>query len=353
VSAGPRSPADPDAPALRVAGLEVGFGAAPGLRALSFSVAAGERLVVVGPSGAGKTTLLRAVAGLAPLRAGRIEIAGRDRTRLPPERRDAVYLHQQPVLFPHLSVFENVAFALRVRGRPAPEVRERVGAALAAVRLEGLGGRDPRTLSGGQRHRVALARAIVARPALLLLDEPFSALDPTLRDEVRDALLAVQRAYRPALVLVTHDLDEAGLLADRVAVLLDGRLAQVAAPERLFSAPGSLAVARFLGIANEVPGVLRPDGRFESALGALALDAQGLPAGPAVAVFHGDALRAVAGGPLSGRVLGVRHRAQRTTARVAVGEAELEMEVDRLRPPSPGEALELELDPRRVVLLPG
>ena len=338
---------------LRVEGLSAPFGGGPGLEGISLDVGSGERLAVVGASGAGKTTLLRAVAGLAPLSGGRVEIGGREVTHLPPERRDAVYLHQTPLLFPHLSVGENVAFALRVRSAAEGEVRERVDALLRAVGLEGFGARMPRTLSGGQRHRVALARAMAARPRLLLLDEPLSSLDPALRQEVREAIVHVQEEQRPALVLVTHDLDEAGVMGHRVAVLLDRRLAQVAPPGELFARPASLAVARFLGIPNEVPGHVRADGAFQSPLGVLAPLAPMEP-GPAVAVFHPDALRPVAAGGIPARITAVRHRAHGTTALVRTASGiELEMDVARDAAPEVGAEVGIEVDSRRVLVYAG
>jgi len=316
-------------PALRLDGVEVGFGGGPGLLPVSLDVAPGERLVVLGASGAGKTTLLRAVAGLAPVRAGRVWIAApnvglRDVTTLPPERRDAVYLHQTPAPFAHLSVFENVAFALRLRRVAAEELRRRVDDALALVQLERYAARLPHQLSGGQRHRVALARAIVARPAVLLLDEPLSSLDPSLRDEVRQAIVRAQEEYGPALVLVTHDLDEAGLVAHRAAVLADRRLLQVAPPAELFARPASLAVARFLGVGAEVPGRVDGDGCFRSALGTWRVP--GAAPGAAVAVVRPDALRLLAPGELAaepdacadGVMEAVRHRARQTTVLVRV-----------------------------------
>lgn len=338
------------APGLRVSELAARFGDAPGLAGISLEVAAGERMAVVGTSGAGKTTLLRAVAGLAPVSAGRIEVAGRDVTHLPPERRDAVYLHQTPLLFPHLSVGENVAFPLRVRGAADAEIRGRVESLLRAVGLDGFGTRRPSTLSGGQRHRVALARAIAAGPAALLLDEPLSSLDPSLRQEVRDAIVAVQEETRPALVLVTHDLDEAGLLGHRVAVLLAGRVAQVAPPGELFARPASLAVARFLGIPNEVPGEVDDGGVFRSALGEIGLR-DAMPTGPVVALFRPDALRTVGEGGTPARVVGVRHRASGVAAVLRVASVELEMSVAD-RPPAPGDEVRVEVDPARVLFYP-
>jgi ABC-type sugar transport system ATPase subunit len=309
--------------ALEISQLAAPFGRHPGLSRVSFGVAPGERLVIVGRSGSGKTTLLRAIAGLGGTTAGRVRIGGRDVTAEPAERRDAVYLHQTPLLFPHLSVAGNVAFPLQVRGVGAAEVERRVRDALAAVQLDSFGHRAPRTLSGGQRHRVALARAVVARPAVLLLDEPLSALDPTLREEVREALLALQRAYHPALVLVTHDLDEAGLLADRIGVLIEGRLAQIAPPAELFDRPESLAIAQLLGIPNFLPGRVLADGRFESAIGTWRPDSP-LPAGPATAVFGPDALANLKDG-VAAEVVELRHRPRGTTAIIRLGDHVLEM----------------------------
>ena len=345
-------------PVLDVRGLAASFGARPGLRDATFAVRAGERLAVVGASGAGKTTLLRAVAGLAPATAGTVRVRGRDVGDLPPERRDAVYLHQTPVLFPHLTVFENVAFPLRVRGVRDAEVRERVRRTLDAVRLppEEFAPRPPHALSGGQRHRVALARAVAARPAALLLDEPLAALDPALRAEVRQAIAAAQAESGAAAVLVTHDLDEAGLLADRIAVLLDGRIVQTAAPADLFARPASAAVARFLGVPNVVAGAVR-DGTFRSAAGALVVPAPEAPNGAAAAVFRADAARVRAddasGSGCAGVVREARHRTAGSTVVVALGDLLVEAAHDDLAPPAPGTMVRVAIDARRVHLVAG
>jgi len=225
--------------------------------------------------------------------------------------------------------------------------------------MDGYAARDTRALSGGQRHRVALARAVAARPAVLLLDEPLSSLDPSLRDDVREAIVSIQREYRPALVLVTHDLDEAGLLADRVAVLVDGHVAQTAPPAELFAHPATLAVARFLGVANEVAGRLSDGGRFDSPLGPLRPGTVRATAGRAVAVFRPDAARLAAahssGTHASGadaRVVALRHRARASSAVVLVGGAELEVPVDAARPPAVGEAVRVAVDEARVTVFP-
>ena len=351
--------------AIVLEGLHIPFGTGPGIEDLSLSVARGERLAVVGPSGVGKTTLLRAIAGLARVDSGRVSIAGRDVTALPPERRDAVYLHQAPVLFAHLSVGENVAFPLRVRGQRGDAVRTRVREALAAVQLEGFEARAPQSLSGGQRHRVALARAIAARPAALLLDEPLAALDPSLREDVRLAIAAAQADHDPAMMLVTHDLDDAGLLADRVAVLLDGRVAQVATPAELFARPTSLGVARFLGIFQELQAVVRSDGTVECALGVLPAPT-GLAAGTRVpVVFRAESLRIAALGDriraadagVPAHVVTMRHRARGATMVLRVGSQPDPALVEAAAGPLdlhrvPGEEVQLSLDRCGAIVFP-
>jgi putative spermidine/putrescine transport system ATP-binding protein len=334
---------------LRLRDLVVNFGAGPGLEPVTLEVRGGEMLVLVGASGAGKTTLLKAIAGLTACESGDVEIAGIDVTRVPAENRGAVYLRQSPVLFPHLNVFENVAFPLRVRRVHGGEIRMRVEQALAAVRLEEMGGRRPTTLSGGQSQRVALARAIVARPRVLLLDEPLSALDPGLREDMRRSILHVVHEYGPGVLMVTHDLDEAGLLADRIGVLIDRRLAQLDTPSHLFARPRTLAVARFLGFANQLPGRMTNAGDFESPIGRMP-GSDSLPPGPAVAVFRADAVRAEAAGESRGRVTSLLFRAHHTAAVLDVAGERIEMVVDPLNPPEVGEELRISIDPLRVRL---
>ena len=342
--------------------LAVGFGDGAGLVDVSLTVRGGERLAIVGASGAGKTTLLRTIAGLTLSDAGTIRIGGREVTRLPPERRGAVYLNQAPVLFAHLDVAENVAFPLRVRGERGPTAHARVRASLEAMQLGGFERRSAHSLSGGQRHRVALARAIAGRPAALLLDEPLSALDPTLREDVRSAIVAAQEEYGPAMMLVTHDLDDAGLLADRVAVLLDGRVAQVATPAALYSRPASLAVARFLGLYEEFPGRVVGDGHVECALGVLAAHAPGpaTRAGECVIVMvraAGVHVGLPVPGVPCGEVVAIRQRARGTTyvAHCLDGGLGVDVEGASLAPQqefSVGDAVGLSIDPRHTLVFP-
>jgi spermidine/putrescine transport system ATP-binding protein len=220
------------------------------LQALDLDVRDGEFLSLLGPSGSGKTTVLRVVAGfLAPV-AGRVRLAGRDVTAVPPHRRDVNTVFQHYALFPRLTVRQNVAFGLRRRGVPATQVARRVGAVLELVDLQALAERRPGQLSGGQQQRVALARALVNRPRLVLLDEPMSALDAHLRERMRRELRDLQRATGTTFVLVTHDRSEALSMSDRVAVLAGGRLRQVGTPEALYDSPADAFVAGFLGPAD-------------------------------------------------------------------------------------------------------
>lgn len=212
------------ADALQVRGLCKAFGAQNVLQDVSLDVQAGQVLAVLGASGAGKTTLLRILAGLARADAGRVTLAGRAADQLPAEARGALYLYQEPLLFPHLDVFENIAFGLRVRGRAAGDIAQEVEALLAELQLTGFERRRPETLSGGQRQRVAFARALVVRPALLLLDEPFSNLDAETRVVMQDMFLAVARRHAIGALFVTHDLKEALRVGQAFARLEDGRL---------------------------------------------------------------------------------------------------------------------------------
>lgn len=342
--------------ALALHDVAIPFGNAPGLAGLRLAVAPGERVVLLGPSGEGKTTLLRAVAGLTAVTAGHVLIDARDVTNLPPEQRSAVYLHQQPVLFPHLTVRENVAFPLVVRGTDRAGQQRVVQPLLERLNIHTLADRLPRTLSGGQRHRVALARALAANPRVLLLDEPLSALDPTLRDDVRDAIREAHSGSEAALILVTHDLDDAAALGDRIAVLLDRTLAQIATAQVLFSQPASLAVMRFLGAHQEVPGTVVARDWVDTPLGRFATPTQSLPDGTRVYVgVRDDALRcerttSMDGSVPMGRVEALYHRARGSSARVVIGGVSVLTMIEVADAPVVGDVVQVHIDPRRLVL---
>ena len=230
------------------------YGSHAAVDTLSLTVADGEFLVLLGPSGCGKTTTLRMIAGFVEASTGQVSLGGRDITREPPHRRNIGVVFQNYALFPHLSVFENVAFGLRRRKRPEAEIRTRVARALGLVRLDGFADRLPKQLSGGQQQRVAIARALVIEPDILLLDEPLSALDAKLRQEVRQELKALQRLLGIATILVTHDQDEAMSLGDRLVVMNAGRVEQIGSPQELYRQPASRFVAGFIGRGNFLEG---------------------------------------------------------------------------------------------------
>jgi putative spermidine/putrescine transport system ATP-binding protein len=231
---------------------------------LSLEVNEGELVVLLGPSGCGKTTTLRMVAGFVDASQGRIVLGGRDITALPPYRRNCGLVFQNYALFPHLTVFENVAFGLRMRRRAEAEIQHRVGEALALVRLEGFDARMPRQLSGGQQQRVALARALVIQPDILLLDEPLSNLDAKLRQEVRLEIRQLQRKLGLTTMLVTHDQEEALSLADRLVVMEHGAIQQVGTQRELYERPANRFVAGFVGRTNFIDGALTASGIFRS-----------------------------------------------------------------------------------------
>ena len=217
------------------------------LHALDLEVSAGELLTVVGPSGSGKSTLLRVISGLEPATSGRIAIGRRDVTDAPPWDRDVSLVFQNPALYPHLSVFQNMAFSLKARGARKDEIQARVAAVAGSLGLSELLVRRPRTLSGGQRQRVALGRAFARRASVMLLDEPMSSLDVPLRASVLSDLVALHRRSGSTVIYVTHDQGEALGLGDRVAVMDHGRIMQVGTPEEVYERPSHTFVAGFLG----------------------------------------------------------------------------------------------------------
>lgn len=253
--------------ALAVTGVTVRYGRTTALDAVDLTVPVGSLTALLGPSGCGKTTLLRVVAGFLVPDAGTVVLAGRRVDGLPPERRGVGVVPQEGALFPHLDVAANVAFGLpraRRRDGRVEELLDRLG-------LAGLGGRMPHELSGGQQQRVALARALAPRPALVLLDEPFSALDAGLRAAVRADVRAALAADGASALLVTHDQEEALSVADRVAVLRAGRVVQVGDPRELYRRPVDAELAGFLGTAVLLDGVVEEPGRVRTPLGVQAL----------------------------------------------------------------------------------
>ena len=235
---------------LRIEGVSKRYGEVHAVRDVSLEVPAGAFVTLLGPSGCGKTTLLRLVAGFERADSGKVSISGRDVTELPAHKRPVNTVFQQYALFPHRTVFGNVAFGLEVARVPPGEIRDRVAAALDLVRLRGLGERATSEVSGGQKQRVALARALVLEPEVLLLDEPMAALDPKLRKEMQVELKNLQERLGITFLFVTHDQDEALVMADRIAVMNAGRVEQIGAPEELYERPRTRFTADFLGVSN-------------------------------------------------------------------------------------------------------
>jgi spermidine/putrescine transport system ATP-binding protein len=258
------------------------------LDSLDLEIYDGEFITLLGPSGCGKTTLLRLMAGFEQPDAGTITLSGVDLTHTPPERRPLNTVFQHYALFPHMSVFDNVAYGLKMEKRPKDEIRQRVREALAMVQLEDYANRRPHQLSGGQQQRVAIARAVVKRPKVLLLDEPLSALDYKLRRTMQVELKRLQRELGITFVFVTHDQEEALSMSDRVVVLKDGRIQQLGTPREVYERPANLFTARFVGETNFFPGTVTAVGENE-----LRVDVLGLARTlrkPAFAVAEGQRL---------------------------------------------------------------
>jgi ABC-type Fe3+/spermidine/putrescine transport system ATPase subunit len=243
---------------LGVEQLSVRYGNTKVLQDVDLGVAAGELVALLGSSGCGKTTLLRAVAGFAAVATGRIVLAGEDVTRRPPEARGTAMVFQSYALWPHMSVAGNIGYGLRLRRVPRAEIDRRIAALLTLLRLEGLAERRVTQLSGGQRQRVALGRALAVDPRMLLLDEPLSNLDAAIRLELRHEIRAIQQRLGMTALHVTHDREEAMVMADRIVVLNAGRIAQQGTPTELYHRPASAFVARFMGADNVVRLAARP-----------------------------------------------------------------------------------------------
>jgi spermidine/putrescine transport system ATP-binding protein len=259
-----------DRPDLELRDVTKRFGDVVALDAVSLDIARGQFVTLLGPSGCGKTTTLRIVAGFEAQTAGSVSIRGERVDGVPPYRRNVNTVFQSYALFPHLSVFENVAFGLRVKSRPAADIRRTVGQALEQVRLGGLDRRRPHELSGGQQQRVALARALVNHPAILLLDEPLGALDLKLRKEMQLELKRVHREVGITFIYVTHDQEEALTMSDLIAVMDAGRIVQLGPPREVYDRPRTTFVANFVGVSNLLAGVVR-----ESAGGSATIEVEG------------------------------------------------------------------------------
>jgi len=341
--------------------------ALPGGRAVTavseftLDVEPGEFVTFLGPSGCGKTTVLRMLAGLERPDSGDILVDGRSIVALPAHRRHVGMVFQNYALFPHLSVYENVAYSLRVRKAPAQRVRTEVPGALQAVGLEEMAERLPGQLSGGQQQRVALARALVMKPDVLLFDEPLSNLDAKLRVQVRAELRRLQRSLGTTSIYVTHDQDEAMSLSDRIVVMHRGRVEQVGTPEEIYARPASLFVADFVGQVNALPGrvVQRSGGAVVvSVLGHRITVTTKTADDDVLALIRPEAVRLhvpAAENHIAGLVDEVEYRGDRMEYRVRVGETSVvvvEASLKRRLRVSPGDRVGLEFAEQAVHVLP-
>ena len=266
-------------PLIQMRDVEKYYGDYHALRGITAEIGAGEFFSLLGPSGCGKTTLLRAIAGFEDISSGTILLAGQDMAAVPPNRRPTNMVFQSYAIFPHLSVEQNVGFGLRRSGLGAAEKTRAIGAALEMVGLGHLGKRAAHALSGGQRQRVALARALILKPKVLLLDEPLSALDRKMREDMQVELIKLQREVGITFVLVTHDQEEALVMSDRIAVMFEGSIAQLADPEVLYRRPATKRVADFIGVMNFLPGRASGDGVEVAGLGQAEIAAVQMPGG--------------------------------------------------------------------------
>ncbi|MDP9898467.1 ABC transporter ATP-binding protein [Variovorax ginsengisoli] len=260
-------------------------GTTQGLHDLSLDVRTGELVAVIGPSGSGKSTLLKLVSGLETGHTGRIALDGEDLSRTPVHQRHIGMVFQSYALFPHLNVLDNVAYGLKLRKVPAAERHRRAQELLDVVGLGDYARRAVAQLSGGQQQRVALARALAIDPRALLLDEPLSALDASVRGHLRDQIRAIQQRFNATTLLVTHDQEEALTMADRVAVMQDGRLLQIATPRDLYEHPASRAVAQFVGLSTLLPGTVSASDRVNLGFAELAAPTGARTPGTAVHVL--------------------------------------------------------------------
>jgi putative spermidine/putrescine transport system ATP-binding protein len=281
------------------------YGTVRAVDRVDLSIAEGSFFAMLGPSGSGKTTCLRLISGFEKPTAGQVRIFGQDMEEVPPNRRHVNTVFQDYALFPHMSVADNVAYGLMVRGVARGERMRRAEEMLALVKLDGFGGRKPAQLSGGQRQRVALARALVNEPRVLLLDEPLGALDLKLREAMQDELKALQQRLGITFIFVTHDQGEALSMADRVAVFNEGRIMQVGTPEEIYDRPATRFVADFVGSSNVLP----PD--VTAALGG----------GHVWASLRPEAIRIAADSRMRGTVTGARYLGSGTRVTIRTGGA--------------------------------
>jgi iron(III) transport system ATP-binding protein len=346
-------------PAVRFTGVGKRYGSVAAVDEISFEIARGTLVTLLGPSGCGKTTTLRLIAGLEHATSGRIEIGGKDVTKLSASERDVSMVFQSYALFPHMNVLENACYGLRASGISRAEAERQARAKLALVGLAGFEARLPSELSGGQQQRVAVARAIVLEPQVLLFDEPLSNLDAKLRRHVREEIRALQQELRLTVVYVTHDQQEALAVSDRVIVMNGGRIAQDAAPRALYEQPASRFIADFIGDANLLPVMLRRNGDVMASvtLGSITLNLphRGAQDGPAELAVRPHSVRLDASGGLPGKIAKAAYLGSHMEYEVAIEGVAGEVFViglDVAAPYTAGQAVGVAFDPAGLAVVP-
>ncbi|MDQ0419567.1 spermidine/putrescine ABC transporter ATP-binding subunit [Peteryoungia aggregata LMG 23059] len=342
-----------DAPILAIDGLHKSFGPVTAVDHVSLDIRRNEFFALLGPSGCGKTTLLRMLAGFETPSGGRILLEGKDISALPPEKRPLNLMFQSYALFPHMTVARNLAYGLEMDRLPKAEIARRVEEIMAVTDLGQFAARKPDQLSGGQKQRVALARALVKRPKVLLLDEPLGALDKKLRERMQLELKRLQHEVGITFIIVTHDQEEALVMADRMAILKDGQLLQCGSPEEVYERPADRFVANFIGVMNFIDGVVASDGSFNAVGLNLAVSTE----------IHGIATLAVrpenirvttAGAGIEGRVVDMAyHGLDRVLhVRIAASETPLQVRVpaNAAVPHTAGDTIYIAIDPDRIRL---
>jgi ABC-type Fe3+/spermidine/putrescine transport system ATPase subunit len=352
--------------ALEIDRLEVSYGPVTVLHGVSLDIAPGEFVALLGSSGCGKTTLLRAISGFVPVAAGTIRASGADITHAAPDRRDMAMVFQSYALWPHMTAAQNIAYGLRVRRWPRDKIRKRVEQMLAMLKLDGLGERPVTQLSGGQRQRVALGRALAVDPRILLLDEPLSNLDARIRADMRHEIKGLQTSLGITAIHVTHDREEAMVMADRIVILDAGRIAQIGPPEEVYNRPVSPFVAAFMGAGNAIRlnlqavdrGLTIQPGPHNDAVLLDDVPRRPLGAGPVIAHFRSEQARLAGPGErsdkdllLSGRIAQASYPGGFWRYAVAVGEQHFL--VDDGRRLDVGEAVRIRLPADALHLYPG
>jgi ABC-type Fe3+/spermidine/putrescine transport system ATPase subunit len=343
-------------PLLHIENINNSYEGTPVLRGVSFDVYAGEIVGLLGPSGCGKSTLLNIIAGLEHQDSGLIVVNGADISNVPVHRRDFGFMFQELALFPHKNVRDNVAFGLRMAHLPAQHIRARVGEVLELVGLSGFELRDVNDLSGGEQQRVALARSLAPHPRLLMLDEPLSSLDRTLRERLMDELRDILKRVGQTAIYVTHDQQEAFTLADRIVIMNQGQVAQIGVAEDIYRNPANTFVAAFLGYSNLLRGhieqqqhdqVVTPIGRLKFTGSACRSQDVTVLIRPEAAHLLGTV------NPIDVKLLEITYRGRFSRVRVRSGDTDLAFEMDsRTALPTAGAEMRLYLDPDTISCIP-